>query len=57
MTSGEANAISQSLNVVDLDERNRELLTENQTLIEHVRQLINQAVALQKSKTRKCHKP
>lgn len=45
MTSGEANAISQSLNVVDLDERNRELLTENQTLIEHVRQLINQAVA------------
>ncbi|MBV7299653.1 ATP-binding protein [Enterovibrio paralichthyis] len=45
MTSGEANVISQSLNVVDLDERNRELLTENQTLIEHVRQLINQAVA------------
>lgn len=45
VTSGEANAISQSLNVVDLDERNRELLTENQTLIEHVRQLINQAVA------------
>lgn len=45
LTHGPGNSISQSLTILELDENNRRLLAENQSLIERVRSIINQAVS------------